>query len=1296
MFSASLFLTATLRAQTPWAWGDNRFGQLGDGTSRSSEVPVRVSSQTGLVRAVGVAAGGSHSLALDPDGFVWAWGSNDRGQLGNGTSVPSDLPSRVDDLSGVIAIAAGISHSLALREDGTLWAWGANDEGQLGDGTSTDAQRPSPVLTSAGRLAGVVAIAAGGGRSMALMKDGTVCVWGGDRASRVGSGTPVSSSVPVLMKALTNIVAIGAGASRSLALDGDGALWACRWEAAGDLFGGTASGSDRPVQIPVPRDVRVFRGAGDHALILTADGVLWTSVTGVAALSRSGAIDLVARSPQVPGLGEVAALAFGGGHVLALPTGCGPVALSPPSLPNGAVLAFYNQVITASGGTPPYTFAVTAGSLPTGLTLNASTGALSGTPTGLGSFLFTITATDASGGAGTVGCSGSQAYGIVVACPTITLSPSSLPNGTLSAPYNQTIAASGGTPPYTYAVTAGSLPPGLSLNASTGVLSGTPTTPGAFAFTVTATDATGGQGAIGCTGSQPYTNAVGCGTITLSPPSLPNATVATAYSQSISASGGTAPYTYAVSAGSLPPGLALNPSTGSLSGAPTATGSFSFTVAVTDARGCTGSQAYSFSVICPTILLAPPSLPGGFLASPYSQTLAASGGTAPYTYAVTGGSLPGGFTLNGTTGLLSGTPATTGSFPFTVTATDASGCSTSQAYTLVLTCPTILLSPLSLPNGMAATPYSQTISASGGTAPYALSITGGSLPPGLTFSAATGALAGIPTTSGAFTFTVTATDANGCTAAKLYTITIITCTLPPVWTPTASLSAPRQGHTATLLPSGKVLVAGGNGSSNPASALASCELYTAAPAGWNSTGSMATARGGHKAVLLNNGKVLVAGGTDATGGALATAELYAPAPGTWSATGAMATARYTHTLTLLPSGKVLVAGGTTGSAALASAQLYDPGTGTWTTTGSMSIARFNHTATLLPNGKVLVAGGTGNIAPFSSAELYDPTAGTWSATSSMISARAGHTATLLAGGKVLVAGGLGTSGLVASAELYDPVAGTWAPTGTMSAPRFYHSETLLLSGKVLVAGGSGGSGFLASSEVYDPTAGTWSASGSMATQREFHTATRLPSGKVLVTGGWKGSLGLSGCELFDPAPCCISTITISPVSLPVSTVSVSYSQRLAAEGGEEPYEFEILEGALPAGLTLEGSMGEISGTPSSAGTSVFTVVARPVGPGGCAGSQTYALAVVSPPVVSSVRKAVPFQLKVSGSNLQDGIKVFIEDDPEPWLSVTWKNEGKIIVGGGKTLKARIPKGVPTRFTFVNPDGGTVTVDGWQY
>ena len=244
------------------------------------------------------------------------------------------------------------------------------------------------------------------------------------------------------------------------------------------------------------------------------------------------------------------------------------------------------------------------------------------------------------------------------------------------------------------------------------------------------------------------------------------------------------------------------------------------------------------------------------------------------------------------------------------------------------------------------------------------------------------------------------------------------------WGATGSLANPRQDFTATLLPTGRVLVAGGTNSSRD---LNSAELYDPAAGTWSAAANMAVMRHTHTATLLPNGKVLVAGGKNAWSSFLKSAEIYDPGWGNivrCSATGSMATARDYHTGTLLPNGKVLVAGGM-----ITSCELYDPVAEVWSATANMTVMRRWHTATLLPNGKVLFAGGY-NGTSLNSAELYDPTSGTWSVTGSMAMARYSHTATLLPNGKVLVAGGTGTSGPLYSAELYDPAAGTWSATRT--------------------------------------------------------------------------------------------------------------------------------------------------------------------------------------------------------------------------------------------------------------------------
>jgi hypothetical protein len=298
------------------------------------------------------------------------------------------------------------------------------------------------------------------------------------------------------------------------------------------------------------------------------------------------------------------------------------------------------------------------------------------------------------------------------------------------------------------------------------------------------------------------------------------------------------------------------------------------------------------------------------------------------------------------------------------------------------------------------------------------------------------------------------------------------------WTATGSMVEARAAYAATLLPDGKVLVAGGSSGAvgdAPPPGLVSAELYDPDTGTWTATGSMDEAHCSPTATLLGTGKVLVAGGINCSSyDALATAELYDPGSGTWSAAEGMVEARSGHTATLLLNGNVLVAG--SGSGSLASAELYDPTSGQWTATGAMLEGRISHTATLLLEGKVLVAGSMSGTGASPSAELYDPSTGQWSATGAMHESRLGHTATLLPGGRVLVAGG--TNSVIdggqasASAELYDPATGSWTATAGM-LEAFGHTATLLGDGTVLVTGGgAGGSGPLASAELYDPGTGT--------------------------------------------------------------------------------------------------------------------------------------------------------------------------------------------------------------------------------
>lgn len=461
--------------------------------------------------------------------------------------------------------------------------------------------------------------------------------------------------------------------------------------------------------------------------------------------------------------------------VVAPPT----IAVSPASLSNATVGSAYSASVTGSGGTSGYSFAVTAGALPAGLTL-ASNGTLSGTPTASGTFNFTITATDSSTGTGPY--TGAKAYTLTVDAPAVIVAPTSLTAATVGASTHQTVTASGGVSPYTYAVTAGSLPAGLSLS-SGGVISGTPTAGGSFNFTVTATDSSTGTGAP-FTGNRAYALTVNAPTIGVTPASLSAVAAGATVSGTFTASGGVGSYSYAVTAGSLPPGVSLS-SAGALSGAATATGTYNFTVTATDsATGTgpfTGSRAYAWTINAPMLSISPVSgsnLSGSAL-SAYSQAFAPSGGNGPYTYGIVinSGAMPAGLSFSTSTGVLSGTPTAGGAVTFTVTATAAttgagSPFQVSGTYNLTIGAPSVTVSPMgNIATPVIGTAYSQTFTASGGAAPYGYVVGAGTLPAGLTLSAA-GVLAGTPTAVGTSNFTIQATDANNFAGTRAYTVTI--------------------------------------------------------------------------------------------------------------------------------------------------------------------------------------------------------------------------------------------------------------------------------------------------------------------------------------------------------------------------------------------------------------------------------------------------------------------------------------------------------------------------------------------
>jgi uncharacterized protein YhjY with autotransporter beta-barrel domain len=902
-----------------------------------------------------------------------------------------------------------------------------------------------------------------------------------------------------------------------------------------------------------------------------------------------------------------------------------PVTVNPATVPDGTVGVVYSQAITASGGTAPYSFAVTAGALPAGLTLSPG-GTLAGTPTAGGTFAFTITATDSSPFPGPF--SGSRAYTLTIAAPTISLPATALADGTLGAPYSAAITpASGGTAPYAYAVTAGTLPAGLTLNASTGAITGTPSALGTFNFSITATDSSTGTGPytatqayaitvvdvppvanassltvaynapatsvpLNITGGAPtsvaivtppangtaivtgntityqpnagyagpdsftYTATNSGGTsapatvsitvsdpvITITPSGGFSAAVAAPYTQTFTFNGGAQPWS-AYQVTNLPAGLAITGTTANtvtISGTPTQAGSFNLNVSATDSSTGNGpfsvGQAFTLTVAAPTLALDPPS--GTFnapYAAPFAQAFSASGGVGPYSYALTG-TLPAGLTFSGNT--LSGTATVPGSYPITITATDTGSTgagapfSVAQNYVIQVGAPTIVVDPATLPNPVAATPYSQTLSASGGAGPYTFAVSAGALPAGLTLSGA-GVLSGTSNQVGTFNVTVTAADTNGQTGSRAYTLTIaapvLTMTPPP-----GTLNAPygvayTQAFTAS----------GGSGSYAYA-------VTGTLPAGLGFSGNTIsgtpTAPGSYPITVTATDTQLTGTGAPFSIAQNYTIEVPAPVIVVNPATlpNPTAGAAYSQAITatggVAPYGFAITAGALPGGIALAA-------DGTLSGT-SFEVGTFNFTVTATDaNGQ---------------------------------SANRAYTVTIAA-----------------------PVLTMTPPPGTLNAPYgAAFSQAFVASGSpgpysyTLTGTLPAGLGFSGNT-----ISGTPTAPGSYPITVTA-TDTRL-------TGAGAPFSIAQNYTIEVPAP----NIVVAPSTLPDPAAGVAYSQAITATGGVAPYGFALTAGALPDGVTLAAD-GTLSGTSFEVGTFNFTVTATDAN--GQSASRAYTVTIAAP------------------------------------------------------------------------------------
>ena len=434
-----------------------------------------------------------------------------------------------------------------------------------------------------------------------------------------------------------------------------------------------------------------------------------------------------------------------------------PLSITTTSLPDASIAAAYNQPVETVGGIGALTFSVVlpgTGTLPSTLSLNPTTGMISGTPTApAGTFPFTVRVADTSGQQDI------QALSLRVTPTTPPqITTTSLPNGTAGQPYSQRVQATGGIGTLAWSVSAGSLPTGLTLNPSGplgGTISGTPLSGGSFNFTMRITDSSG----------QTDTQALSISVTPLSitTTSLPSGSIGQTYSRPLQTIGGIAPLNWSIFAGTLPPGLNLDPTTGVISGTPIVpAGTSSFTVQVQDAGGQSDTQALSIVINlfnAPNIMTA--TLEGGTVLQSYNQTLRANGGTGALTWTVSSGSLPAGLTLS-EAGAISGIPTNPGTSNFTVTVTDTFSQSDTQALSITVTAALEITTP-PLPNAKEGEVYpNTTLQSSGGVPPVSWSVTP-PLPSGLNLNSSTGVITGTPaplTTRGTYLLTFTAQDSR--------------------------------------------------------------------------------------------------------------------------------------------------------------------------------------------------------------------------------------------------------------------------------------------------------------------------------------------------------------------------------------------------------------------------------------------------------------------------------------------------------------------------------------------------------
>ena len=847
---------------------------------------------------------------------------------------------------------------------------------------------------------------------------------------------------------------------------------------------------------------------------------------------------------------------------------------------------FYYSTVTVTGGTAPYTWTQTSGQVPSGLTLafDGDTAELSGIPTSSQNCSFTLNVTDSAGN------SVSKTFNVIISAQypeTVLIINGSFAAGTVGTSYTESsgsVSVSGGTSPYVL-YTIGNVPPGLALSRNSAgnalILTGIPTTPGSYTFKIYAADANNYPG------SKEFTvtiEASSSSSLAVTG-TLPNGTVNTLYTGSLSVSGGNAPYTWTLASGTLPPGLSISSSgtTGTISGTPTTAGSYTFTIQVRDSRGIIAAKSFTVVISAPAITITG-TLANGSAGAEYAGILSASGGTSPYTWELTSGSLPTGLTLNAETGRITGIPRTAGTYTFKIQATDTDGLTASRTFTIKITGTIIALT---INGSLAAagyqgSSYSGELRAGGGISPYTWTYSG-NLPDGMNFTSSgnVAKVTGIPTETGTFTFTINLSDAIGTTISKLYTLTIQA-------RQSLNINGTFTNSTKGASYSKSAAVTGGT-----------------APYTWSYSGRLPS--GLRMALSNTRGTGVILSGTTSTAG--------------------------TYTFTL----KVRDKNGLTGE------KMFTVNVTQLALSGTFA----NGAAKLAYSSRITASGG---ITPYRwsySGKLPTGLRLSYSGSNVTLSG------TPTAGGKFTFTLKLTDSNNVSISKTFT-VNITAAPTltGTFNASA---SAGKSYTGKATVTGGT---------SPY-----TWTYSGNLPAGLRFTSSGRTAtvSGTPTTAGTFTFTIKVTdanGISVSKSFTVKVTKPAISGTFKTTGTLNKSYSSSVRASGGTTPYKWVKSSGSLPTGLklTYSGATAKLTGKPTRAGTFKFAL--RVTDKNG--GTDTESFTITIPSTASNNRSSSTSSPTISGTLSSGTVKKYYSKTVKVTggtASYTWKrSSGKLPTG----------------------------------